>query len=334
MTRTVFVTGGAGYVGSHCCKAFAEAGWNVVVYDNLSHGWRDFVRYGQFIEADILDFDALTSAIANAKPDAVAHFAALAYVGDSVKDPQPYYRTNIAGTQNILDAMRKHGVPSLVFSSTCATYGPPVRIPIDELHPQAPINPYGRTKLVAEWMLHDYAAAYGLRFVALRYFNAAGADPSGELGERHEPETHVIPLALRGAGESDYTFSILGSDYDTPDGTAIRDYIHVNDLARAHLKALDYLREGGSSEVINLGTGIGTSVKEIRDGVERVTQRPVQTISAARRDGDPSHLVASPQKAANLLGWKAERSDVDTILGDAWAWHLAETERARKADPV
>ncbi|MCA8902476.1 MAG: UDP-glucose 4-epimerase GalE [Hyphomonas sp.] len=327
MSQIVFVTGGAGYVGSHCCKAFAEAGWNVVVYDNLSRGWREFVQWGDLIEGDILDYDRLSQAMADTKPDAVAHFAALAYVGESVEDPGPYYRNNVLGTLNILTAMRENDVPALVFSSTCATYGPPVRIPIDESHPQEPINPYGRSKLVAEWMLRDHDAAYGTRFVALRYFNAAGADPSGAIGERHEPETHVIPLALRGAGDPDYVFNVLGTDYDTEDGTAVRDYIHVNDLASAHLKALDYLKQGGQSEAINLGTGTGTSVLQIRDGVQTVTQRRINTQMSPRRPGDPSRLVALPEKALKVLGWKAERSDVETIISDAWTWHQEELRR-------
>ncbi|MEZ5946296.1 MAG: UDP-glucose 4-epimerase GalE [Hyphomonas sp.] len=328
MSRTVFVTGGAGYVGSHCCKAFADAGWNVVVYDNLSRGWPEFAQWGPLIEGDINDLDALTRSMQATRPDAVAHFAALAYVGESVEDPALYYKTNVIGTLNILTAMRAAGVRDLVFSSTCATYGPPVYMPIDERHPQAPINPYGSTKLIAEWMMRDHSAAYDFRYVALRYFNAAGADPSGTIGERHEPETHVIPLALRGAGRDDYVFNILGTDYDTPDGTAVRDYIHVADLASAHLKALDYLRDGGESTMINLGTGHGTSVKEIHAAVEAVTGCKVEAKPSPRRPGDPSRLVADPAKALQLLGWKAERSDVTTIIQDAWTWHLAETERA------
>ncbi|MCA8904790.1 MAG: UDP-glucose 4-epimerase GalE [Hyphomonas sp.] len=328
MTRTVFVTGGAGYVGAHCCKAFSEAGWNVVVYDNLSRGWRDFVKWGSLIVGDLLDEAALSRAISHTRPDAVAHFAALAYVGESVENPGMYYRNNVVGTLNLLGAMREHNVRNLVFSSTCATYGPPVRIPIDESHPQDPINPYGRTKLMAEWLLRDFDAAFNLRSVALRYFNAAGADPDGEIGERHEPETHVIPLALRGAGTDSYEFQVFGTDYDTPDGTAIRDYIHVCDLASAHLKALDHLQAGGESAAINLGTGTGTSVLEIRDAVEAVTGRKIRTKLCPRRQGDPSKLVARPDKALEMLGWRAERSDIRTIIEDAWTWHQAEMARA------
>lgn len=327
---TVFVTGGAGYVGAHCCKAFAEAGWNVIVYDNLERGWRDFVQWGELIEGDILDQEKLTAAMKQVKPDAVAHFAALTFVGESVEDPGLYYRNNVGGTLNILEAMRASGTGALVFSSTCATYGPPVRLPLDEGHPQSPINPYGTTKLIAEWALRDHETAHGIRHVALRYFNAAGADPSGRIGERHEPETHLIPLALRGAGDESYTLNIFGTDYDTPDGTAIRDYIHVNDLARAHLAALEYLIAGGASEAVNLGTGTGTSVLEIRDGVEKVTGRKVNTVLGPRRAGDASRLVADTGKAERLFGWRAERSDIDTIIADAWTWHLAEIKAGRQ----
>ena len=327
--RTVLVTGGAGYVGAHCCKAFAEAGWKVVVYDNLQRGWQDFVQWGELIKGDILDAEGLVAAMEQVKPDAVAHFAALTFVGESAEDPGLYYRNNVVGTLNILAAMKASGAGALVFSSTCATYGPPVRLPLDETHPQSPINPYGRTKLMAEWALKDHETAHGIRHAALRYFNAAGADPSGRIGERHEPETHVIPLALRGAGDKDYVFNIFGTDYDTPDGSAIRDYIHVNDLASAHLSALEYLMAGGQSEAINLGTGTGTSVLEIRDAVEAVTGCKIHTVLGPRRAGDPSRLVADTEKASRLLGWSARRSDIKTIISDAWTWHQAEMAAGR-----
>jgi UDP-arabinose 4-epimerase len=307
LTRTVFVTGGAGYVGPHCCKAFAEAGWNVIVYDNLSRGWRDFVRWGPLIEGDILDAEHLTSAIREARPDAVAHFAALAYVGESVADPGKYYRVNSAGALNILDAMRSCNVSAIVFSSTCATYGVPVRTPIDEDHPQAPINPYGWSKLFVEKMLADHDRAHGIRHVALRYFNAAGADPDGAIGERHEPETHVIPLAIRGAIQEGYAFTIHGGDYETRDGSAVRDYIHVSDLADAHLKALGHLCAGGRSDVFNLGTGVGTSVRDIANAVERAAGRPIARTVGPRRAGDPPALVASADKAARLLSLNYSR---------------------------
>lgn len=321
---TIFVTGGAGYVGSHCCKAFANAGWNVVVYDNLSRGWREFVQWGPLIEGDILDREKLGACMNEVRPDAVAHFAALAYVGESVERPDVYYRNNVEGSINILDAMRETGVDNMVFSSTCATYGAPQYLPIDEVHPQAPINPYGRSKLMVEQVLKDYSAAFNIRSVALRYFNAAGADPEGEIGERHDPETHLIPLALRGAGNPDYTLSILGDDYATRDGSAIRDYIHVVDLADAHLRALGYLQNGGETTQINLGTGSGTSVIEIRDSVEKITGRSVNSKIAPRRLGDPANLVSVPDKARELLGWSPRNSDVDQLIQDAWKWHLSE----------
>ena len=323
-TPTIFVTGGAGYVGAHCCKAFAQAGWKVVVYDNLSRGWRGFVKWGPLIEGDILDRGKLVSSLDEVKPDAVAHFAAFAYVGESVERPDIYYRNNVLGSTNILDAMRDTGVDKIVFSSTCATYGAPEYLPIDEAHPQAPINPYGQSKLMVEQVLKDYSHAFGIRSVALRYFNAAGADPDGEIGERHEPETHLIPLALRGAGDPDYTLNILGADYDTRDGSAIRDYIHVMDLADAHLRALDYLERGGETTQINLGTGSGTSVIEIRDSVEKITGRTVKSKIAPRRPGDPANLVSVPNKAKDLLGWEPHHSNVDQLIQDAWNWHLSE----------
>ncbi len=324
MSKTVFVTGGAGYVGSHCCKAFAEAGWKVVVFDNLSRGWRDMVRWGDLIEGDILDLDALKAAMARVKPDAVAHFAAFAYVGESVDDPAIYYRNNSVGTLNILDAMRANNVQNIVFSSTCATYGVPVRTPIDEQHPQSPINPYGWSKFIVEKMLADYSVAYGLRYAALRYFNAAGADPDGTIGERHEPETHVIPLAIRGALKNDYIFTIFGNDFDTRDGTGLRDYIHVADLADAHCRALEYLLNGGASDVFNLGTGNGTTVEEIAAAVEYVSGKPLPRKIGPRRTGDPPALVASAEKAERILGWKPQHSDIKNIIASAWRWHAQE----------
>lgn len=317
----VFVTGGAGYVGSHCCKAFAAAGWEVVVYDNLSRGWRDFVRWGPLIEGDILDGDRLKAAVAATEPDAVAHFAALAYVAESVAQPERYYRVNVCGTLNLLDAMREADVRRLVFSSTCATYGVPETTPIDETTPQAPINPYGRSKLMVERMLADHAAAHGLEFAALRYFNAAGADLDGEIGERHDPEPHVIPLAIRGALSGGTPFTIHGADYDTRDGTAVRDYVHVADLAEAHVRALTYLMAGGKADFFNIGTGVGTTVAEIAAAVERMAARPLTRQAGPRRPGDPPALVASARKAAEALGWTPTRSDIDTIVSTAWRWH-------------
>jgi len=318
--KTILVTGGAGYVGSHCCKAFANAGWKVVVFDNLFRGWRDMVKWGPLIEGDILDRSALDAAFAEVKPDVVAHFAALTYVGESVDDPGLYYRNNSFGAFNLLEAMRAAGVNKLIFSSTAATYGVPHQTPMPEEHPQLPINPYGWSKLFVERMMADYAAAYDLRYAALRYFNAAGADGDGEVGERHEPETHVIPLAARGALRDDYVFTIFGDDFDTRDGTCVRDYIHVADLGRAHAAAADYLLSGGAAKAFNLGTGHGTTVKEIADAIEAVSGRPLPRRIGPRRAGDPAVLVASNARAKAILGWEPRQSSIDEIVQSAWAW--------------
>ncbi|MEL6825689.1 MAG: UDP-glucose 4-epimerase GalE [Pseudomonadota bacterium] len=323
MPRTVFVTGGAGYVGSHCAKAFARAGWQVVTYDNLSRGHRDLVKWGPLIEGDILDTDHLRQSLDEVRPDAVAHFAAFAYVAESMSDPGLYYRNNVSGTLSLLDAMQAANVSQLVFSSSCATYGISDDL-ITEETPQNPINPYGETKKICEQMILDYGQAHSLRSVILRYFNAAGADPDGETGERNDPEPHVIPLAIRGAMDGTFTFNILGNDYDTPDGTCVRDYVHVCDLAAAHTKALAYLQDGGASEIFNLGTGRGHSVLELADAVSRTAGKPVPRIFADRRPGDPPRLVARAEKAERILGWTPKQSDLDSILSSAWAWFLKE----------
>ncbi len=325
--KTILVTGGAGYVGSHCCKAFANEGWRVVVFDNLFRGWRDMVKWGPLIEGDILDRSALDAAFAQAKPDVVAHFAALTYVGESVSDPGLYYRNNSFGAFNLLEAMRAAGVNKLIFSSTAATYGVPHQTPMPEEHPQLPINPYGWSKLFVERLMADYAAAYDLRYAALRYFNAAGADADGEVGERHEPETHVIPLAARGALRDDYEFTIFGDDFDTRDGTCVRDYVHVSDLGRAHAAAADYLLGGGAAMAFNLGTGHGTTVKEIADAIETVSGRPLPRRIGPRRAGDPPVLVASNARAKAVLGWTPTQSSIDEIVQSAWAW--AQKDAAR-----
>lgn len=321
MTRTVLVTGGAGYVGSHCCKALAAAGWTIVVYDNLSRGWREFVKWGRLIEGDVTDAAGLKRAMAEVRPDAVAHFAALAYVGESIDHPGDYYRVNALGMLNLLEAMREAGTGRILFSSSCATYGVPTRLPIDESHPQAPINPYGWSKLISEKMLADYGVAHGVRSVALRYFNAAGDDPDLEIGEKHEPETHMIPLAIRAAQAGGGTFNINGDDFDTADGTCVRDYIHVLDLADAHVRALDYLMSGGASDVFNLGTGDGMSVSQVLDAVERFSNAKIRRQIGPRRPGDPAALVASAEKARRVLGWTPRHSSVDEIIGSAWRWH-------------
>ncbi len=327
MSRTVLVTGGAGYVGSHCAKAFAKAGWTVITYDNLSRGHRDLVRWGDLIEGDILDQAFLTETLKRVRPDAVAHFAAYAYVAESMSQPEMYYRNNVGGTLNLLDAMVETGVEQIVFSSSCATYGVSDDL-ITEDTPQNPINPYGETKKTCEKMIGDYGQAHKLRSVILRYFNAAGCDPDGETGERHDPEPHVIPLAIRGAMDGTFTFNILGGDYDTPDGTCVRDYVHVSDLADAHWRALDYLSKDGASDVFNLGTGRGASVMELADAVSRVAGKEVPRIIADRRPGDPPSLVASSEKAKRVLGWEPEQSDLDTILKTAWAWFQRESKPA------
>jgi UDP-arabinose 4-epimerase len=319
--KTLFVTGGAGYVGSHCCKAFAEAGWRVVVYDNLSTGWREMVRWGPLVVGDILDRPALEAALADAKPDLVAHFAALSSVAQSVADPALYYRNNVTGTWTLLEAMRGQGLDKIIFSSTAATYGNPEQTPMPEEHRQAPISPYGWSKLFVERMLADYASAYGLRFAALRYFNAAGADPAAEIGERHEPETHVIPLAARGALRDDYQFTLFGDDFDTRDGSCVRDYVHVSDLGDAHAAAAAHLMAGGEGGFFNLGTGVGTTVKEIADAVEAQAGKPLRRTIGPRRAGDPAVLVASNDKAKAVLGWSPRRSDIATIVEDAFRWH-------------
>jgi UDP-arabinose 4-epimerase len=321
MTLRIFVTGGAGYVGSHCCKRFAAEGWEVVVYDNLSRGWRDMVRWGPLVEGDILDGAALRAALRAARPDLVAHFAAFAYVGESVERPGMYYRNNLVGSLTLLDAMRAEGVDRLLFSSTCATYGTPKAPLIDESHPQAPINPYGWSKLLVERALADHAAAHGLRYAALRYFNAAGADPDGEIGERHDPEPHVIPLAIRGALADDYVFTINGDDFETRDGSAVRDYVHVADLADAHARAARRLAEGAPSDAFNLGVGVGVTVRELVDAVERATGRTIPRRVGPRRPGDPAALVADAGKARRALGWTPVRSGIDEIVETASRWH-------------
>jgi UDP-arabinose 4-epimerase len=327
----ILVTGGAGYVGGHCCKALARAGWEVVVYDNLSRGWRDFVRWGRLIEADILDLEALRAAMAEVRPDAVAHFAALSEAGESMKAPARYYRTNVQGALNLLDCMREFEVEKLVFSSTCASYGLPLFLPITETHPQWPINPYGWSKLMVERLLADYGRAHGLRYVALRYFNAAGADAGGDIGERHEPETHLIPLILRAALDPSFPFTVLGDDFDTPDGTAIRDYVHVTDLAEAHCLALQYLDAGGASDAFNLGSGAGSSVLEVAAAAERAVGKPIARQIGPRRPGDPARLIADSAKAKTALGWRAKHPGLDDIIASALAWHARDNPSNRKA---
>jgi UDP-arabinose 4-epimerase len=322
MSLSVLVTGGAGYIGSHACKALAASGYVPVTYDNLSRGHRHAVRFGPFVEGDVGDRAAVAAALRAHSISAVMHFAAFAYVGESGTDPALYYRNNVVGTLSLLDGMRDAGVDRIVFSSTCATYGLPETVPIAETTPQRPVNSYGETKLAIERALYWYGQAYGLRSVALRYFNAAGCDRGGEIGEEHDPETHLIPLVLRAALGTAPPVSIFGTDYATPDGTAVRDYIHVEDLASAHVRALDHLAKGGANAALNLATGRGHSVREIIAAVARAVGHDVPYREAPRRIGDPPSLIADPSLARSVLGWQAECSDLDTIIGTALAWEM------------
>jgi UDP-arabinose 4-epimerase len=322
--RTILVTGGAGYVGSHACKALAAAGYVPVCYDNLDRGHREFVRWGPFEEGDVRDGTRLDAVLEQHRPGSVMHFAALAYVGESVQDPAAYFRVNVGGSLTLLDAMRRHGIDNLVFSSTCAVYGTPAKVPITETESRIPINPYGMSKLMVESILEQYSTAYGLRYVALRYFNAAGADPDGEIGELHEPETHLIPLVLQAAsGARDYV-EIFGDDYDTPDGTCIRDYVHVADIADAHVRALPYLAAGSTSATWNLGNSAGASVKEIIALAAGVTGRKIPTRPGPRRPGDPPCLIADASSIRSVLNWTPQYSDLETIIRTAWAWERSE----------
>ena len=314
---SVLVTGGAGFIGSHTCKALNAAGFRPVTLDNLSTGHADAVRYGPLVVADVRDAVAVEQALRAHGATAVIHFAASAYVGESMSDPGAYYDNNLGGMIGLLNGCRAAGVNRIVFSSSCATYGVPESLPIGESAPQRPISPYGRSKLVCEWMLADHAAAHGLRYVALRYFNAAGADPEGDLTERHDPETHLIPLALKAASGRGAPLRVFGTDYPTEDGTCIRDYIHVADLARAHVLSLRHLIADGESLALNLGTGKGLSIRDILAGIERLSGRPVPVEWAPRRPGDPPALVADPEAAAKRLGFRTETSDLDAILRDA-----------------
>ncbi|HVL69215.1 MAG TPA: UDP-glucose 4-epimerase GalE [Vicinamibacterales bacterium] len=321
--KSVFVIGGAGYIGSHAVKALREAGQRVVVYDDFSAGHREAARFAHaVVEGNIQDIAGLRQALAEHEADAVMHFAAWASVGDSVKDPAGYYRNNVAGTMAVLEAMAAEQVPYFVFSSTAAVFGDPVETPITEQHPAQPINAYGETKLAIERALPHFERAYGIRSVVLRYFNAAGADPDGELGEDHTPEGHLIPRAIDAAlGRG--TFQIFGDDYETPDGTCLRDYIHVTDLAAAHLLALDALRAGRPSTRYNLGNGRPTSVREVVDTIERVVGRPVPLTVGPRRPGDPAVLFASSEQIKRELGWRPRFEDVETIVSTAWRWRDA-----------
>jgi UDP-glucose 4-epimerase len=322
--RVILVTGGAGYIGAHAVQALEARGFQVIILDNLVYGHRELIEASlkaKLVAGDISDRNLLTQIFTTTKVDAVMHFAAFAYVGESVTDPAKYYQNNVVGTLALLDSMRQHGVSNFIFSSTCATYGNPQYIPIDENHPQQPINPYGAGKLAIERVLQDYDPAYGLKSVIFRYFNAAGADPDGRFGEDHDPETHLIPLILQAAAGKRKAISVFGDDYETPDGTCIRDYIHVTDLAQAHVLGLEYLLKHQSSQIFNLGNGSGFSVKEAIDIAKQVTGREIPVAMCPRRAGDPATLIGSSTKAREMLGWKPEYADLNAIVKHAWNWH-------------
>lgn len=320
--RTVLVTGGAGYIGSHAAKALSLAGYRVVVFDNLVAGHREAVKYGELVVGDVTDVAAVADALARHDVSAVMHFAAYLDVGESVREPIKYYRNNVVGALSVLEAMAARSVTQFVFSSTCATYGNPIEMPIDENHPQRPINSYGETKLTVERALPHFARAHGIRSVALRYFNAAGADPDGDIGEDHAPEIHLIPRAIE-AATGGRGLQIFGDDYPTPDGTCLRDYIHVTDLADAHVRALERLDTSSQPLAYNLGTGVPHSVRQVIDAVEQVTRRQVPWTLAQRRPGDPAALYAKADRARTELGWVPRFPDIQSIVATAWKWHQA-----------
>ncbi len=317
---TILVTGGAGYIGSHTAKALSRAGYRVVVYDNLSRGHRWAVRWGPLEEGELLDTEHLRKVMVTERVEAVLHFAALAEVGESMRAPETYFHNNVSGSLSLLDAMRAAGVKRIVFSSTCALYGIPEKVPITEDTPKAPLSPYGDSKLMVEKLLHWEGICHGLQWMALRYFNAAGADAEGESGESHSPETHLIPSLLDAALGRRPACPIFGGDYPTPDGTCIRDYIHVTDLADAHLLALRHLQEGKPSMVLNLGTGDGYSVNQILAAAEKISGKPIPIERQGRRPGDPPRLVAAPQKAFEQFNWKPVHSSIENIIETAWKW--------------
>lgn len=321
---TILVTGGAGYIGSHAVQALQKSGYDVVILDNLVYGHQDIVENAlkvELIVGDTGDRTLLDNLFSSRNIAAVMHFAAYAYVGESVSDPAKYYRNNVLGTLTLLEAMVAANVKKFVFSSTCATYGVPKTVPIPEDHPQDPINPYGASKLMVERILADFDVAYNLKSVCFRYFNAAGADPSGLLGEDHNPETHLLPLVLMTALGKRESVSIFGTDYPTPDGTCIRDYIHVCDLADAHVLGLEYLLKGGDSNIFNLGNGSGFSVKEAIDAAREITGKEIKAVECDRRPGDPPMLVGSSEKARKILGWQPQYGDIKDIINHAWNWH-------------
>ncbi len=320
---TILVVGGAGYIGSHMVKMLLGRGYGVTTLDNLSTGYRDAVLGGEFIHGDLADRTLLDKVFSEHRIDGVMHFASFIQVGESVQNPAKYYENNVVNTLNLLNAMVAHDVKRFIFSSSAAVYGEPIRVPIDETHPKNPINPYGRSKWIVEQILADYDRAHALKSVCLRYFNAAGADPDGQLGERHEPETHLIPLVLQAASGRRESVQVFGRDYDTPDGTCIRDYVHVTDLCEAHLLAMDRLLKGGSSAAFNLGNGNGFSVQEMIDTACKVTDKDIQVNDAPRREGDPARLVADATLARKELSWNPCYDELETIVRHAWQWEIA-----------
>jgi UDP-glucose-4-epimerase GalE len=323
---TVLVTGGAGYIGSHTVKALTAAGITPVVLDDLSEGHPEAIPGVRLVEGRVGSREVLDGVLGNGEIDAVIHFAARCYVGESVEDPRRYYRANVDDGLTLLEALVDHGVEAILFSSSCAVYGEPGIDAIPEDLVRNPVNPYGRSKAAFEWILEDFATAYPIRYVALRYFNAAGADPDGDLGEDHHPETHLIPLVIREAQRGGGSLRVFGTDYDTKDGTCIRDYIHVTDLADAHLRGIRHLLDGGESVAVNLGTGEGSSVRQVIDEVAACAGRPVAFVEAPRRPGDPARLVAQPGRAKEILGWAPNHSSLAEIVDTAWRWHEAHPE--------
>lgn len=319
--KNILVTGGAGYIGSHACKALAAAGFTPVTFDNLVYGHREAVQWGPLVNADLLDADAISHVIKEYRPIAVMHFAAYAYVGESVENPGKYYRNNVVGSLNLIEAMRDAGLDKVIFSSTCATYGIPEQALISESHRQSPINPYGYSKLMIEKMLMDFDHAHGIRSISLRYFNAAGADVDGEIGEDHNPETHLIPLVLDAAAGLRESITMHGNDYPTPDGSCIRDYVHVSDLADAHVLTLQALLTGAETNAYNLGNGQGYSVHEVISAARKVTGKNIPVAIGPRRAGDPPRLVGDAGLIKQSLGWAPKYSDIDDIIGSAWRWH-------------
>jgi len=319
--KNVLVVGGAGYIGSHTCKELHKKGYNPIVFDNLIYGHREFVKWGEFVLGDLNDIEQIRLVFKKYKIDAVMHFAAFAYVGESVEEPKKYYGNNVVATINLLNVMLEFNVKYFIFSSTCATYGNPQYLPIDEKHPQNPINPYGMSKLMVENILKDYSNAYDFKFVSLRYFNASGCDPELEIGENHNPETHLIPLILDAAIGKRDNIKVFGTDYDTRDGSAIRDYIHVIDLAQAHILALEYLFNKNDSEIFNLGNGQGFSVKEVIECAKKVTDKDFKVLYTDRRAGDPASLIGSSEKIINKLNWKPRFNKLEDIIKTAWNWH-------------